>query len=60
MVFRKFWVKLDIPNFILDIKITENCFVKWGKLFSKTGQKSVPRTRFKDKSVENSFCHRKF
>ena len=53
MPFRKFWVKLDIPNFILDLKITAKCFVKWGKRFPKTGQKSVPRSKFKDKSVEN-------
>ena len=31
MIFRKFWVKLDIPNFILDLKITEKYFVKWVK-----------------------------
>ena len=44
MAIRKFWVKLDIPNFILDIKITEKGFVKWVNLFFQNRAEICPST----------------
>ena len=60
MTIRKFWVKLDIQNFILDLKITEKGFVKWVNLFSQNRTEIWPSTELKDNFVENSFCHRQF
>ena len=39
---RKFWVKLDFPNFILDTKSTEKGFIIWPKTFYKVGPNLSP------------------